>query len=162
MGTRVLIICTDGQTVSTAIYQHYDGYDAPKIIAAAKAMTYGRKVCPDRAAAVITAAAVGYFVESARQADAVLGPSAYREAPPVYFETVAKELNRAILAMYRQGLSAHASIRAKRALTCLASDYGLDAGLVVVDVRKAEWAWRAFAGDLERHEQCGRASGAAA
>lgn len=157
MGTRVLIICTDGETVSPAVYKHYDGDSGPEIIAAANCVTLGRRVCPNRAAALITAVAINYDLEQARRDDAIHGPSPYRVAPFILSQETDEDVRLAILAAFGRG-AAHS----RKKLLDLAEEYELDAGLVVVDVRASVWMWQAFAGELERHPQCHLGLGAAA
>ena len=160
MGTRVLIACTDGQSVSTGVFKQYDGDDAPKIIAAAVALARGERMKPDVAIALVTAAAVFDDQGTMGALAAHDGNPAYLVAPLIRSMVLDPDLDAAISSAFRTDISAHSKISARRHLRAVAAEFCLDAGLVVVDVRSSEWTWHAFAGSLEQHEQCG--AGAAA
>lgn len=161
MATRVLIVCADGETVSPGIYKHYDGYQAPAIIAAANSIAAGQRSRPEQAATLIATVAVNTEIEHTRRYEEAHGPSPYKMAPFILTQETDEDLRTAILG-WLGAETGHAALAALRDVDQIASDYELDAGLVVVDVRTAEWCWRAFAGDLERHELCGTNGGVAA
>jgi hypothetical protein len=145
MGTRVSIVCTDGDYVSGEIYKHYDGYSAPQIVAAANSMTYGRSVYPDQAITLIAATAVNTEIEEKRKYEAIHGSSPFRCAPFIISMEIDTRTRKAIIAHFA-AQTAHERLSTLRRVRKLARDRGLDAGLVVVDVRAAEWAWQAFGG----------------
>lgn len=151
MGTRVLIVCTDGKSVSVGVFKNFDGYLAPTIIAAAHAMACGHQVSPDRASVLITAAAVNNDIESSRRADRF----PRREAPLIWHDAIGREVVAAILTLWGLQNTVHAKARAKRDLLWHSSEMSLEAGFVIVDVSASEWTWRAFCGELARPEDGG-------
>jgi hypothetical protein len=149
MGTSVLITCTDGQTVSVGVHKQYDGYDAPKIIAAAQAMTRGQSVSPERAISIIAAAAVTDDFETMGALAAGYNRPHLLVAPLIRTFALETDLEEAILRVFKKGGAKNTDRGPASNLRKVTARYCLYAGLVVVDVRSRSWTWRAFAGSLE-------------
>ena len=161
MGTRVLIVCTDGETVSPGVYKHFDGYRAPEIIAAANAITAGAQVSPEQAASFVVAAAVNGDVEHYRLAAAAWRLPSDRTAPSIRIEETEERLRSAILSWVGAD-AGRATMAAAWDVQMIATDHGLEAGIIVVDVRQVEWTWWAFTGELAEGDRDGLRAGARA
>lgn len=87
MGTRVAILCTDGKSVSVEVYKHYDGCDAPEIIARANSMSPMRPIKPEQASALVAACAVNIEIDQAREFEATFDgklTGSSPSAPPAF------------------------------------------------------------------------------
>ena len=154
MGTRVAILCTDGKSVSVEVYKHYDGCDAPEIIARANGMSPMRPIKPEQASALVAACAVNIEIEQAGEFEATfdgkLTASSLQRAPCIR----AADTRAAILAAFA-ATGADAKAEALSRIRELARERLLGAGVVIVDVRTKKWSWQAFAGELEEHPLSG-------
>lgn len=156
MGDRALVVFTDGQGVSPAVYLQWHGEEVTQLLEVTQALmggdSSGRNSSwwPYRDPEACVARFIGICAQ-------VVGGNT-----GLGVQSIDGELEGAARTATNGSATGHARLSALRSIAEQAEEYGLDAGLVIVDVRSVEWSWRAFGGYLEEDGWSGLAMGAAA
>jgi len=156
MGERALVVFTNGEEVSPAVYLHWHGEVVPQLLKLAATVMAG-----DPKSGYQNAPRIGDVSYSAARFVGVCH-SVIDGNLSLGLQLITEKLERGVRDLIRPTATAHARVGAVRLIRKEIDGMWLDAGYVVVDVRAAEWSWRAFGGYLEKDGWSGLEVGAAA
>ena len=149
MGERALVVFTNGEEVSPAVYLHWHGEDVPQLLNLAAAVMAG-----DPNSGYQNAPRIGDVSYSAARFVGVCH-SVIDGNISLGLQPITEKLERGARDLIRPTATAHARVGAVSLIRTEIDGMWLDAGFVVVDVRAPEWCWRAFGGYLEQDERSG-------
>lgn len=143
MSDRALIFFTNGVIVSSAVDLHQNGSDVPSLLAAAAKVVANASESPMHNVIRIDAPK-SYAVRFVSACVAAGGGNIGFGS-----RSIGEELEDAVRRTVQPRLELIPAVEARQALRAFSREVGLEAGLVVVNVRRTTWSWRAFGGRLQ-------------